>query len=159
MNHELPEAFRRLLAEFCQSTGLALDDQATALEFAADGHVAVIGSDPRSRDRLLVQVETAGLVLNPELALLLHQINNAAMLEHDWVISCGVDGTLRLHTQVMLAHTTDGDLQGLLADGIERAQALAQMLDDLESEDAQPGESAPHSGLDISPGAFGMLRG
>lgn len=158
MNSELPEAFGRLLAEFCQSVGLAMNEEASALEFSADGHTVVIGPDPRSQDRLLIQVETPGRQPQPELAMLLHQINDAAMMEHDWIISLGAAGELRLHTQVMLAQTTASDLEGLLADGIERAQALAQMLDALGQEDAQPDEPAAYSGLEASPGAFGMLR-
>ena len=85
--------------------------------------------DPRADDRLLVEVLVGGVgELREGAAMLLHQLNDAARLEHDWVVSISPAQALRLHTQQPIASTSAGDLEGLLAEGIERAAALAQLL-------------------------------
>ena len=148
--------FQALLTSFCQSVGLPADPEALGLEFEADGHTALVSPDPRDDQRLLAEVLVGGFSELPEaLAGLLHQLNDAARLEHDWVASIGLAGELRLHTQRPIAQTNPSDLEGLLADGIERAQALAHLAHALPEHTHAPAP-AP---LAFDPHASGMLRG
>jgi hypothetical protein len=147
--------FHSLLNSFCQAVGLPLDDQALGLEFEAGGHTVVVAEDPRADDRLLVEVLVGGVgELREGATMLLHQLNDAARLEHDWVVSISQAQALRLHTQQPIASTSAGDLEGLLAEGIERAAALAQLLASMPA-GAGADEPAP---VRFDPAAAGMLR-
>ncbi|MEI7783437.1 MAG: CesT family type III secretion system chaperone [Betaproteobacteria bacterium] len=148
--------FETLLASFCQSVGLPADPEALGLEFEADGHTVLVSPDPRDDQRLLAEVLVGGFSELPEaLFRLLNHLNDAARLEHDWVASVGLAGELRLHTQRSIAQTTPSDLEGLLVDGIERAQALASLAT-AQPEHADDPASAL---LAFDPHAGGILRG
>ena len=147
---------QNLLGTFCQSLGLPEDAQAQGVEFEAGDHVVLVAADPRSQERLLVDVGVGTIdEQTPALLRMLHQINGAARLEHDWVATIGAASDLRLHTQRNIASTDAGELQALLAEGIERAQALAQLCAAVQ---ATP-PSGTESPMGFDPGAMGMIRG
>jgi hypothetical protein len=121
-----------LLKDFCADVGLTMDDRATGIEFEADHHVVLITPDPRQSDRLLIEVSVQTLEQTPfELLVALHRLNDAARLEHDWVVTIGVDDQLRIHTQREIDSCRSSDLQTLLAEGIERARALQSLCNNL----------------------------
>ena len=105
-----------------------MDDQSTGIEFEADGHVVLMAPHPQDPQCVYIEVGVMDLA-EPSAAVLmvLHQINHAARLEHDWVISVDEGHRLVIHTHRPLHALRGGDLQGLLVEGIERAQALQVM--------------------------------
>ena len=154
MEHTISPQFRSLLSAFCQSVGLSTDEQALGVEFEAVGHTVMVATDPRTDERLLVEVLIGRSSALPEgLAMLLHQVNDAARLEHDWVATVGAADELRLHTQRAIAQTTPGELESLLAEGVDRAQALASLIDALPEEASGASERT-----DFDPLTAGMLR-
>jgi hypothetical protein len=136
MNDRSPisEQFQALLAEFCASVQMPLDDGALGIEFEADGHLVLIVPDPRDADRMLVDVNVMRLD-NPAagLTMALHRLNHQSRLEHDWVISVDAADQISLHTQRDIGRSRAGDLQALLAEGIDRAQALVSLCEGLSS--------------------------
>lgn len=122
---QTPEQFKALLAEFCASVQMPLDDDALGIEFEADGHLVLVVPDPRDVERMLVEVSVMRLD-NASQGLLtaLHRLNHQSRLEHDWVISVDPADQLSPHTQRQIANIHAGELQALLAEGIERARAL-----------------------------------
>jgi hypothetical protein len=136
-----------LLASFCQSVGLDTNAEAVGIEFEAMGHIVAVSSDPRADDRLLAEVIVGGQTNWPAgLGDLLHRLNDAARLEHDWIATVGADGELRLHTQRRIAETGAGDLEALLADGLDRGLALAELTLAIADGSRSPG------GADKPPG-------
>ena len=101
---------------------------------------AVQGADaPRTfamgdADRMLVDVKVMRLD-NPVagLSVALHRLNHQSRLEHDWVISVDAADQLSLHTQRDIGRSRASDLQALLAEGIDRAQALLSLCEGLSS--------------------------
>ena len=150
-------AFDVLLQEFCADVGLTLDGRKEGIEFEADQHVVLITTDPRQSDRILIDVTVQVLeALDPRLMIALHQLNDSARLQHDWVISIGVDDRLRIHTQKDLASCRPSDLQTVFTEGIERAQALQTLFETFE----QAGESgSPIAASAVSDFALYLNRG
>jgi hypothetical protein len=134
MNDRSPtsEQFQALLAEFCASVQMPLDDGALGIKFEAGGHLVLIVPDPRDADRMLVDVKVMRLD-NPAagLSVALHRLNHQSRLEHDWVISINEADQISLHTQRDISRSRASDLQALLAEGIDRAQALLSLCEGL----------------------------
>lgn len=81
------------------------------------------GSDD---ERLVIEVELADAAGAPAPALaLLLRINHVARYHHGWQLSLDEDERIVLHTQRLLARTDAGQLQALMASGLERAAAAA----------------------------------
>lgn len=135
--------FQALLSEFCASVDLAMEATALGIEFEADGHTVLIVPDPRSEERLLIEVDVIMLEAPAARLLeLLHNLNHEARLEHDWVATLDVTNRLHLHSQQALSSCTAGQLQSLLAEGIDRAQALKTVCESLGPLQAEPTESS-----------------
>jgi len=149
------DQFGALLRDFCSGLGLPMDEGDLGIEFSVEPHTVLIISDPRDPERMLVEVYVR-LVEGrpPALLAALHQLNDAARLEHDWVITLDVTNLLRIHTQRSIAHCKVSDLQTLLAEGIDRAQALHALCESLPP-DADSITTALSERLDLSR----MIRG
>jgi hypothetical protein len=129
------DQFGALLRDFCSGLGLPMDEGDLGIEFSVEPHTVLIISDPRDPERLLVEVNVRLLEGRPPALLAaLHQLNDAARLEHDWVITLDVTNLLRIHTQRSIAYCKASDLQTLLAEGIERAQALQALCEGLPTD-------------------------
>lgn len=59
--------------------------------------------------------------------LALHQPNHQSRLEHDWMISGDASDQISLHTQCKIGRSRASHLQALLAEGMDRAQALPSL--------------------------------
>lgn len=123
--------FRALLKEFCDLQKVPMDAQSTGIEFEADGHVVLMAPHPQDPQCVYIEVVVMDLE-EPSAAglMMLHKINHAARLEHDWVISIDEGHHLIIHTHRPLDTLRSDTLQGLLTEGIERARALYIMLVD-----------------------------
>lgn len=138
------ERFQALLAEFCASVQMPVAEDALGIEFEADGYLVLVAPDPRDADRMLVEVSVTRLEgAPPNLMTALLRLNHQSRLEHDWVISVDPADQLCLHTQREISRTRDSDLQALLAEGIERAQAMQDICQALTAN----AETAMESGL------------
>jgi hypothetical protein len=148
--------FQALLAEFCTEMQMPTDDQALGMEFEADGHIVLLAPDPRDDQRLQIEVSVMRLD-HPSASLLLalHQLNHQSRLEHDWMLSVDVADQLTLHSQRQLQGCRPSDLQALLAEGIDRAQALMSLCQTLAE---APKPTAEPTVMTIDP-AMMMIRG
>ena len=132
-----------------------MDEGDLGIEFSVEPHTVLIISDPRDPERLLVEVNVRLIEGRPPALLAaLHQLNDAARLEHDWVITLDVTNLLRIHTQRSIAHCKVSDLQTLLAEGIDRAQALHALCESLPA-----GAESLTTDLSERPGLSNMIRG
>ena len=124
------DRFQTLLAEFCASVQMPMNEQALGIEFQADGHTVLIAPDPRDAQRMLIEVSIVHLQEpSPQLLMALHHLNHEARLEHDWVVSLDVGDQLCLHAQRDIHTCRASDLQTILAEGIDRAQALQRLCE------------------------------
>jgi hypothetical protein len=151
---EMPvDRFRALLTAFCSAHQIPIGGQTLGVEFEADSYRVLIASDPRDTERILVDVVVAALD-EPSLDFLmaLHQLNHHARIEHDWVASIDLSDRLCLHTQRSLASLRVEDIDSILAEGINRAEALETLCKTL----AEPPEATEDlAGGD--PGAPGLV--
>ena len=156
MNDPDNAQFRALIQDFCTEAGLAMSNDTLGIEFEVEGHVTLIVPDPRNATRMLIDVSVLTLPqARADLLLTLHQLNHAARLEHDWVITIDVADRLCLHSQREIATCHAADLQSLLSEGIERAQALQGLWQELLEAQAPEAQPAPLAVPDVSH----MLRG
>ena len=152
-------AFETLLREFAVAKGLAGDETSMGLEFESEGHSVVVIQHPLHPDHVMVEVSVVALDAQPaaaQLAVLL-QLNEAARFEHDW--SVGMDGAMQvsLCTTAPAASLSVMDLESLMLEGVERAQALAALLgDEALQGDAALGQSSDPA---LAVHAAQMLRG
>ena len=126
------ERFLQLMADVAQACGWTdpKADELFGLEFESDELLTTVLPHPRDGSKLIVEVSLATVELSDisvDALLLLHQINDRARREHDWVI--GIDDNLVLAiTCVRATDTLDAAaLQNLMTEGIECAQALKQV--------------------------------
>jgi hypothetical protein len=116
------ERFRALIADFAAEAGLVMQDDSLGIEFEVEGHVTLIVPDPRKTTRMLVDVSVLTLPDAPaDLLRVLHQLNHAARIEHDWVITVDAADRLCLHTKCEIAASKVSVLSGndvlLFSDG------------------------------------------
>jgi len=149
-----------LLSDFAASHGLPFPPDALGLEFSTGEMRVLITGHPRRPDHLLVQVQLPaygdGVQPPPASALLfLHQINEAARFEHDWIITISTEMEIQMHQDLPVATLSESDLAESLGEGIERAETLLSLLRPMLNPDG-----ALDSGLERSaaPGAL-LLRG
>ncbi len=126
------ERFLQLMADVAQVCGWTgpKADELFGLEFESGELLTSVLPHPRDASKLIVEVSLATVELSAvgvDALLLLHQINDRARREHDWVI--GIDDNLVLAiTCVRATDTLDAAaLQNLMTEGIECAQALKQV--------------------------------
>ena len=152
-------SFDTLLKDFAASKGLPADEATYGLEFESEGHSVMVVQHPLHEDHLLVEVSVAVLPVDPSAVLLamLLQINEAARFEHDWAVYLDGEQQVSLSTAAPLADLSLAEIEGLMLDGVERAQALQALLNELPQVGGGEGDSvqAPlGGGLDSM-----MLRG
>lgn len=160
--HHARERFLQLMADVARACGWT-DLKAEALfglEFESDEMLTSVLPHPRDAGQLIVEVSLATVdlgELSADALLLLHQINDRARREHDWVI--GIDENLVL--AISCVRTTDTldamALQSLMTDGIERARALRGVWQAAQL-DPEPGQTRQNLG----PGTqaqTGLIRG
>jgi hypothetical protein len=130
--------FQTLLKSYGELAGFEVQNEVEALEFESDGLNIRVFVDPRQSTRVLVDVVCGSLdeALDSrgeaDIAMLLHRMNSAAMLEHDWVITVDPARTVSLHHTSDMAQTTAAVLGHLMSEAAERGQALQHMLDTLQ---------------------------
>lgn len=155
-------SFQTLLQAYGESAGFEVKQAVEALDFDSDGLSVRVCVDPRQSTRLLLQVVCGSLdeALDSRgeahIALMLHHINSAARLEHDWVITIDPVRTVQLHHQSDIAQTTVAGLDHLMSEATERGHALQQILDKIQQV-AQSAETDKSSHEDLP--LHGMLRG
>ncbi len=152
------ERFLQLMADVAQACGWTdpKADELFGLEFESDELLTTVLPHPRDGSKLIVEVSLATVELSAvsvDALLLLHQINDRARREHDWVI--GIDDNLVLAiTCVRATDTLDAAaLQNLMTEGIECAQALKQVWQAAQL-DAEP--TTPDLPID---GQASLIRG
>ena len=127
-----------LLQQFGLTYGLAVDSDASVLEFEFQGLGLVVCPHPRHADRLIAEVDVIEFDDEPEagqLALLL-RVNEAARFEHDWTIVLDGERRVALYTTAPAEGMTIANLEQLITDGIDRALALQAVLDATQDTDA-----------------------
>jgi hypothetical protein len=65
---------------------------------------------------------------------MLHVINEASRFEHGWTITVTPEDGVLIYLVREISDTSTGDLETLLAEGIERADALRQIMLDQSGE-------------------------
>ncbi len=152
------ERFLQLMADVAQACGWTdpKADELFGLEFESDELLTTVLPHPRDGSKLIVEVSLATVELSAvsvDALLLLHQINDRARREHDWVI--GIDDNLVLAiTCVRATDTLDAAaLQNLMTEGIECAQARKQVWQAAQL-DAEP--TTPDLPID---GQASLIRG
>jgi hypothetical protein len=156
------DQFQTLLQAYAESANFEIQAVAEALDFESDGLLVRISVDPSQSARLLVQVVCGSLNESldsrgeADIALMLHRMNSAAMLEHDWVITIDPARTVRLHQRSNMAQTNAAGLHLLLSEATQRGQALQQMLNQLQQ--AAQSATTDKPSADQLP-LHGMLRG
>ena len=157
----MSQSFEMLLAEFASAKGLAADPGAYALEFESDGHSVSLLPHPLHADRVLVEVSVAELGqdgLAVDLAPLLLQINEVSRFEHDWLIVMDGQMQVSISTVEPMLGLGVSELESLMLEGLERAQALLKFLE-VQAQRALEGQTdAPQELSDVA-GASTMLRG
>ena len=158
----MSSSFDVLLKEFAASKGMDMDSAAYGLEFECEDTQVFVVSHPLHEDRLLCEVGVASFDELPPASVssLLLQINEAARFEHDWSIVMDGDWEVGLTTSAALQGLTVAELEALMLDGVERAQVLKGMLQEVIAASSQESTQtsatgAPALGLDPSM----MMRG
>lgn len=143
------ERFLQLMADMAQTCGVRdpKADDLFGLEFESDDLLTSVLPHPRDPSKLIVEVSLATVELSAisfDALLLLHQLNDRARREHDWVI--GIDENLVLAiTGVHATAALDAAaLQNLMTEGIERAKALREVW-----QAAQLDAQAPAAGMTL----------
>jgi hypothetical protein len=131
--------FEALLSAFVQSVGLQGTPDAFGIEFQSGDHSVVVLPHPTREDALVVEVSVAELDPSGSdlsaLLKMLHVINEASRFEHGWTITVTPEDGVLIYLVREISDTSTGDLETLLAEGIDRADALRQiMLDQAEVE-------------------------
>ena len=154
--------FEVLLQEFAASKGMEMDANSFGLEFECEDVQVFVLQHPLHEDRVLCEVRVAALDEEPGAAVLslLLQINEAARFEHDWTIVMDGDLEVSLTTTAFLQGMNVAELEALMLDGVERAQVLKGMLQEVIAASSQgaaqsPAPVSPAGGLD----PMMMMRG
>ena len=139
-----------LLQQFGSAHGLAIDAEASVLEFEFQGLVVIIGPHPLHTDRLIAEVDVIEFDDEPDarqLSLLL-RINEAARFEHDWSIVLDGERRVALYTTALAEGMTIASLEQLITEGIDRALALQGVFDATQDTDkAAPGADDQRASL------------
>lgn len=130
----MSQAFQAVVEGVCGVLGLEWMPGSSGIEFSTDVLQISVTELSEREGHLHLDVQLKAPSLNPQLVerhlMLLHNINEAARFEHDWVVSVGVDGTIRIHCCLLISATDATVLQLRMAEGIERGEALLAILED-----------------------------
>jgi hypothetical protein len=149
--------FSRLIREFASAFDHYPSSEMFGLEFEHEGIVASVLPHPRDEHRLIAEVvlgelDWGQIKARDEALLFLHQLNDRARREHDWVITVDDQMLLTLSNHQAVAGLDAARLQGLLDEGLGCAQALQSMWASISSgPEAQLTDFAAQAGT-------GMLR-
>lgn len=125
---ELVEAFSELLGH-PRAAGVA----SSGFEFETDDHVLRCLPHPADPTRYLVEADVCAIgpadQQNAALLLMLHQLNEAAALSTGWTLLIDTELQLRIQRSLALEGATALQLEGDLAQALERAQCLQQLID------------------------------
>jgi hypothetical protein len=144
-----------LIIQFAQARGMPAEQVGSVrgLEFESEsGLVARASPHPQDEGRLMIDIEIltledAVLQARNDAVLALHQLNYAARFEHDWMIVIDDGSVLTIGTSLDVAYLDDSALESHLAEGVERAQALRTLWQELVSsagnaDDTEPAQTA-----------------
>ena len=149
--------FNILMQEFLSGKGMDYSEDARGLEFESDGVGVYITQHPL-HDHLAL-LEATVVVLNEleqsRWAPLMLQINEASRFEHDWSLVMDQAGQVLLFTTLPQAGTTVAQVEQSMTDGVERAQSMSNMINEL----VQTEVVSPTSGEDAHLAHMSMLRG
>lgn len=153
--------FESLVRGFAESKGLPPDDVSAGIEFVTDQESLLVVPHPARDDLLIIEVNVAEFgpdaePLSREGLFLLHQINESARFEHDWLITIGSEGALQIHSTRSVSDTDVPGLEALMSEGLERAESLRDLLASMGSSDG------PDQAVDAAaPSQFGgpFIRG
>jgi hypothetical protein len=124
--------FQTLLASFCRSAGVEQEvgEDSIGVEFTTDERVARV-YPLADNVHAIVEIEILPLDIQLELEdpsrlLILHGLNNLTRLDSGWQACIDDDEILVISQRIVIA-TSDGEqLAGLMTDGLDRAQSLAE---------------------------------
>jgi len=124
--------FQQLLASFCRSAGVEQEvgEDSIGVEFTTDDRVARMY--PLSDNlHAMVEIEVLPLEIESELEdpsrlLILHGLNNLTRLDSGWLACIDDDEILVISQRIVIATSDGEDLAGLMTDGLDRAQSLAE---------------------------------
>lgn len=156
-----PPAFAALLDAFAAFAGIpGATEGALGLNFEAGDHAVRVMPHPSHPDWLLAEVDVVATEASPPANAYeaLHRINHAARLQHAWTASFDDDGRVVMHTAWPTTALTAANLEGLLVEGLERAEALAALWRDV-SQGASYHTHAMTEAVSGSPGYSAFIRG
>ena len=155
------DQFLSVLSEFSRSVGLPDQADVQGIEFAAGDYTVVVFPHPGRPEALVAEVVVAevdpGSQSTNALLRALHLINESARFEHDWLIALSPEDAILMYTVRAVAQTHAAELEALLCEGIERAEALRAVIAGLVS--GAGGDSGPASGGRLSDEASGVAGG
>lgn len=142
--------YQALIKDFATHAGLEAfqDEQAIGVDFEVNGYVCRVLPHPQQEERLSVEVDVCRFSSEQaqpsqlEASLLL-RLNALSRTEHDWTLGLDEDGHLILWTWREVAATPPAELEALLVEGIDRAEALHAALRPI-SDKSGAAESASH---------------
>jgi hypothetical protein len=147
--------FEALLAAFAARMGLPAPREGVGLELQSDDLTVRVLADTEDDDLLRVEVDIASAQGASASALaLLHRINHAARLNHDWQVSLDDDDLIVMHALRSLAETDAVALEAMLDVALERSSALQTLWQAALSGLAGPGREVLQESLPwLGPGA------
>jgi hypothetical protein len=123
--------FLAMVTELAHLLNLSVDpsEDMLGLEFETAHHTVRVLPHPQDEHRFLIAVDVLTTAdESPASAwMMLLRLNLAAIAEHGWGIGLEEGGTLVLSRAVDLASTDPSALESLMADGLDRAEALANL--------------------------------
>lgn len=125
--------FESLMQGFAESKGLPTENVSAGIEFVTDQDSLVVVPHPARDDLLIIEVNVDDFgpdaePLSREALFLLHQINESARFEHDWLITIGGDGAVQIHCTRAVGDTDVPGLESLMSEGLERSDSLRSLL-------------------------------
>lgn len=140
------EAYMALLNDLMRDLGVSGQSRTPAeaalgLSFSAEGHTCRLLPHPAMENRLVVEVTVGNL--GPVLAApgeagglheLINRLNAAARLEHDWVACVDEHDEVLVWTCRDVLPLSPASTQALLAEGLDRAQALSEVLQSAQTQ-------------------------
>lgn len=129
------DAFSELVAAFSELLGHPRADgvASSGFEFEADAHVLRCLPHPGDPARCVVEADVCTIgpsdQHNAALLLMLHQLNEASALLTGWTLLIDTEMRVLVQRTLALEGLTALQLEADLAQALERAQALRQLID------------------------------
>jgi hypothetical protein len=141
------QRFLALAADFAILLKLPFDpgEETLGLEFETARHTVRVLPHPSDESHFVISVDVLATEAEVPVSAwkMLLRMNLAAIAEHGWSIGLEEGGTLVLFWVVDLSRCGPSDLEHLMSDGLDRAEALSSLwstacgLPDREPEDAE----------------------